>query len=311
MNGPRLWFAGTPPFAAHILTRLRPRAEYRIDAVLTRPDRPAGRGRKRRESAVGKIAREANLTLEQPEKLDERAPPFADLPRPDLCIVVAYGLLLPSWFLAYPRLGCINIHASLLPRWRGAAPIARAIAAGDGETGVTIMQMDEGLDTGPVWLEQRVVITSGDNAATLSEKLAILGGKALLDALPNILCGNDEPTPQGENGVVYAAKLSKAEARIDWARAAPDIVRNIRAYNPVPLAYSPLAGENIRIHAAHARELATLVAPGHILRHDKSGLLVGTGQGALLITRLQLPGKKTTDAAALANGRNLQGYRFS
>lgn len=311
MNDPLLWFAGTPAFAADILAQLLKHSDYRIDAVLTRPDRPAGRGRKPRESAVGTVARKADLALDKPEQLDQRVSPFAKRPRPDLCIVVAYGLLLPEWFLAYPRLGCINIHASLLPRWRGAAPITRAIAAGDDQTGVSIMQMDQGLDTGPVWLEQRVAITNRDNTATLSEKLAILGGKALLDALPNILCGNGKPTPQQEHGIVYARKISKAEARIDWTQAAAVIARNIRAYNPAPLAYSPLAGENIRIYAADVQEHPASPVPGHILRHDKSGLLVGTGEDALLITQLQLPGKKASAAAALANGRNLEGYKFS
>ena len=311
MSHPRIWFAGTPLFAAHSLARLLAHGDYRIDAVLTRPDRRAGRGRLLTESAVKKVARGAGLTLDQPEKLDRRAPPFADLPRPDLCIVAAYGLLLPDWFLAYPRLGCINIHASLLPRWRGAAPIPRAIAAGDEETGVTIMQMDQGLDTGPIWLEKRLTITAGDSAETLGEKLAVLGGDALFAALATIFSGTGEPIPQAEHGVVYAAKLSKAEAQIDWSQAAGDIARNIRAYNPAPLAHSALEGEHIRIHAAHARPQPTPAAPGYILRHDGSGLLVTAGRGALLITRLQLPGKKTTDAGALANGRNLHGKRFS
>ena len=311
MSRPRLWFAGTPPFAAHSLALLLDHDDYRIDAVLTRPDRPAGRGRKQKDSAVKKIALDAGLALDQPEKLRENAAPFADLPRPDLCIVAAYGLLLPDWFLTSPRFGCINIHASLLPRWRGAAPIQRAIAAGDRETGISIMQMDAGLDTGPIWLEKRLTITAEDDAATLTEKLTVLGGEALLEALPRILRGEGKATPQAENGAVYAPKLGKAEARIDWSRAAEEIARNIRAYHPKPVAYSALEGETIRIHGAHACLPKATATPGEIIRHDRSGLLVGAGQGAVLITRLQLSGKKTITAASLANSRNLQGKHFS
>ena len=212
MNSPRLWYAGTPAFAAHSLQALID-AGYSIDGVLTQPDRPAGRGRKLTASAVKQTAAAHHIPVAQPEKLHADAPPFPELPRPDLIIVAAYGLLLPPWFLAYPRLGCINIHASLLPRWRGAAPIQRAIEAGDRETGVGIMQMDEGLDTGAVWQESRLTIAPDDTAATLHDRLMQLGADTLLRALPDILAQTRVPTPQATEGITYAHKLSKAEAR--------------------------------------------------------------------------------------------------
>ena len=191
-----LWFAGTPAFAAYSLQALIDSGDYLIDGVLTQPDRPAGRGRKLTASAVKQTALAHAIPVAQPEKLHADALPFPDLPRPDLIIVAAYGLLLPPWFLEYPRLGCLNIHASLLPRWRGAAPIQRAIEAGDAETGICIMQMDQGLDTGAVWTEARLPISADDTAASLHDRLMTLGSDTLLRTLPDILAQSRQPVPQ-------------------------------------------------------------------------------------------------------------------
>ena len=285
MNSPRLWFAGTPAFAAHSLQALID-AGYSIDGVLTQPDRPAGRGRKLTASAVKQTATAHHIPVAQPEKLHADAPPFPELPRPDLIIVAAYGLLLPPWFLAYPRLGCINIHASLLPRWRGAAPIQRAIEAGDRETGIGIMQMDEGLDTGAVWQESRLAIAPDDTAATLHDRLMQLGAE----------------------GVTYAHKLNKAEAQLDWQQPIVTLARKIRAYNPVPIAYTNLDGEPLRLYDAHIHSTTPpAAAPGTITAHHEHGLDIACIDGILRVTRLQLPGKAAADAAALRHGRNLSG----
>ena len=307
MNSPRLWYAGTPAFAAHSLQALID-AGYTIDGVLTQPDRPAGRGRKLTVSAVKQTATAHQIPVTQPEKLHANASPFPELPRPDLIIVAAYGLLLPPWFLTYPRLGCINIHASLLPRWRGAAPIQRAIEAGDRETGIGIMQMDEGLDTGAVWQESRLTIAPDDTAATLHDRLMQLGADTLLRALPDILAQQRSPIPQSSNGVTYAHKLSKTEARIDWQQPIATIARKIRAYNPVPIAYTNLDGEPLRLYDAHIHSTTPpAAAPGTIIAHHEHGLDIACTDGTLRATRLQQPGKPVTDAAALRHGRNLSG----
>lgn len=310
MSNYHLWFAGTPEFAANSLARLLEETDYQIDGVLTQPDRPAGRGRKLTASAVKALALTHHLPVAQPAKLVKEAPPFPELPRPDICIVAAYGLLLPQWFLEYPKYGCINIHASLLPRWRGAAPIQRAIAAGDEETGVGIMQMDKGLDTGALWLEKRLPITQTDTAATLTDKLAKLGGDALLEALPIIFAGASSPTPQASAGATYAHKLSKDEAHIDWQQSAASIAQNIRAFNPFPVAFARLDGENVRLFSATASAATSYQTPGAIIQHDKTGLYIATAAGTLIVHELQLPGKKRTTAEALANGRNLQGHHL-
>ena len=307
MNSPRLWYAGTPAFAAHSLQALI-ETGYSIDGVLTQPDRPAGRGRKLTASAVKQTAAAHHIPVAQPEKLHADAPPFPELPRPDLIIVAAYGLLLPPWFLAYPRLGCINIHASLLPRWRGAAPIQRAIEAGDRETGIGIMQMDEGLDTGAVWQESRLAITPDDTTATLHDRLMQLGADTLLRTLPDILTQTRVPTPQATEGVTYAHKLSKAEAQLDWQQPIATLARKIRAYNPVPIAYTNLDGEPLRLYDAHIHSTTPpAAAPGTIIAHHEHGLDIACIDGILRVTRLQQPGKAATDAAALRHGRNLSG----
>ena len=306
----RLWFAGTPAFAAHNLQTLIDSGDYTIDGVLTQPDRPAGRGRKLTASAVKETALAHNLPVAQPEKLHADTPPFAELPRPDLIIVAAYGLLLPPWFLAYPRLGCLNIHASLLPRWRGAAPIQRAIEAGDAETGICIMQMDKGLDTGAVWTEARLPITADDTAASLHDRLMTLGSATLLRTLPDVLAQTRQPTPQAADGITYAHKLNKAEARLDWHAPVATLDRKIRAYNPTPIAHTTLDGEALRIHAAHVLNHHPAAAPGTITAHHADGLDVACADGTLRITRLQLPGKTATDAAALRHSRDLTGQQL-
>ena len=307
----RLWFAGTPAFAAHSLQALIDSGDYTIDGVLTQPDRPAGRGRKLTASAVKETALAHNIPVAQPEKLHADAPPFPDLPRPDLIIVAAYGLLLPPWFLSYPRLGCLNIHASLLPRWRGAAPIQRAIEAGDHETGICIMQMDAGLDTGAVWTEARLPIADSDTAASLHDRLMMLGSDTLLRTLPDVLAQNRQPLPQATDGITYAHKLNKAEARLDWHNNIITLDRKIRAYNPTPIAHTTLDGEPLRIHAAHILNHSATAAPGTIVAHHADGLDVACADGTLRITRLQLPGKSATDAAALRNSRDLSGQTLA
>lgn len=307
----RLWFAGTPTFAAHSLSALIQHPDYLIEGVFTQPDRPAGRGRKPKASAVKEVAKAHHIPVAQPQRLSPEAIPFAGQEPVDLCIVAAYGLLLPAWFLEMPRLGCINIHASLLPRWRGAAPIQRAIAAGDTQTGISIMQMDAGLDTGAVWLEKHCPISETDTAASLTDTLTQLGAEALLAALPVIASANTEPQPQTSEGATYAHKLNKAEAQLDWHLGAETLARQIRAFNPVPVAHTMLDEQPLRIFTATAHPKPVSHPPGMIFRHDDSGLWVQTGDGALCIDQLQLPGKKAASAAALANGRNLKGRQLT
>lgn len=308
MTKPILWFAGTPEFAAHSLAALI-EAGYAVSGVLTQPDRPAGRGRKLSPSAVKSLALTHQIPIAQPEKLQADTPPFPELPRPDLVIVAAYGLLLPQWFLDYPRLGCINIHASLLPRWRGAAPIQRAIEAGDKETGIGIMQMDKGLDTGAVWLEKRLEI-GDDDAVGLHRRLMQLGAEALLEALPLVLAQAQQPIAQSDEGISYAHKLSKSEAEINWQDDARHILQKIRAFNLFPVAYSALEGENIRIYAAELIEGSAAAPAGSIIAHSKAGIDVVCGKDILRLQLLQFPGKQAMSAAQLRNGRDLSGKQF-
>ena len=301
----RLWFAGTPAFAAHSLQTLINSGDYTIDGVLTQPDRPAGRGRKLTASAVKETALAHNFPVAQPEKLHADAPPFAELPRPDLIIVAAYGLLLPPWFLAYPRLGCLNIHASLLPRWRGAAPIQRAIEAGDAETGVCIMQMDIGLDTGDVVSEHRYAIQPTDTANEVHDALMGLGAEAIVADLQRLQAeGRLNAVKQPEEGVTYAQKLSKEEARIDWNESAHIIERKIRAFNPVPAAWVEYQGKPMKIWRAEV--VAKQGKAGEVLSCTSDGLLVACGENALNITELQPSGSKRMSIQAFAAGRTIE-----
>jgi len=297
----RLVFAGTPDFAAEALHALI-QSRHDIVAVYTQPDRPAGRGRKLTPGPVKQLALQHQLRVFQPDSL--KAPGAIEQLRTldaDVMIVAAYGLLLPPEVLDVPRFGCLNIHASLLPRWRGAAPIQRAILAGDRETGITIMQMDKGLDTGAILLKLTCPITPQDTAASLHDRLATLGAEAIitaLDQLPTLTA-----TPQDDSQATYASKLSKQEAIIDWQRPAEELDRLIRAFNPWPVAQTRARGQTLRIWAAQPLADRTTASPGTVIRCDKHGIDIACGQGVLRLTRLQPAGSKPMDAAAFLNGR--------
>jgi methionyl-tRNA formyltransferase len=300
-------FAGTPAFSVPALEALVA-SEHRVVAVYTQPDRPAGRGQKLTMSAIKQAALERGLHIEQPATL--RAPESVDHLRsfkPDLIVVVAYGLILPQAVLDIPRLGCVNIHASLLPRWRGAAPIHRAIQAGDVATGITIMRMEAGLDTGPMLLEVRENIRPDDTTASLHDRLAVRGAGALLAALPGIVDGSLGSRPQPTEGVTYAAKIAKDEARIDWTNSAIQIDRQIRAFNPWPVAETKLNGIQLRVWNAVLTPQMSSVSPGTVVGADVRGVRVATGHGVLALTCLQLAGRKPTSADEFARAHALDG----
>ena len=297
----RIIFAGTPDFAAQHLHALL-NSQHEVIAVYTQPDRPAGRGKKLTPSPVKMLAVEHNIPVYQPSTLkDDEAQQTLQSLNADIMVVVAYGLLLPSAVLHIPRLGCINVHGSILPRWRGAAPIQRAIWAGDKETGITIMQMDEGLDTGDMLHLVSLPISSDDTSATLYQKLAQAGPIALLDVLDNI--DTIQPKKQNNDDATYAKKLSKEEAFIQWHDSAEQIARNVRAFNPWPVAWTKIDSQNIKIWSADAINTPTTEAPGTILKADKQGILVATGNGTLRINSLQIPGKKVLPSADVVNAR--------
>ena len=307
----KLVFAGTPDFAVAALDALHA-AGHTIVGVYTQPDRPAGRGRKLAASPVAQRATALDLPLFKPEKLRGEAEQ-QQLRRlePELMVVVAYGLILPQAVLDIPRHGCFNIHASLLPRWRGAAPIQRAIEAGDVETGVTIMRMDAGLDTGPMLLRESVAIDERTTAATLHDALATLGARLIVDAVARLERGELVSTPQPADGATYARKLDKDEARIDWSQPAAQIARRIHAFNPVPGAWSELDGERIRLFVADAQAPTPSDAPGTIVAADGNGIAVAAGDGLVRVQQLQWPGGKPLSAAQIASGRSLRGRRFA
>jgi methionyl-tRNA formyltransferase len=297
----KIVFAGTPEFAAQALEQLL-RAGFNIDLVLTQPDRPAGRGMKACASAVKQLAVKRGLQLLQPQTLKDGGT-VEELKRqaPDVMVVTAYGLILPRAVLNVPRLGCINIHASLLPRWRGAAPIQRALLAGDAETGISIMQIDEGLDTGPVLLQQRVGIAVDETAQTLHDKLARLGGECIVRALKLLESGELRPQRQSQNGATYAPKVEKAEAAIDWSKGASQIEKAVRAFNPYPGAYTMLNGAMLKIWKAQAEESVT-GAPGEVVSADGHALVVACGAGGLRIEELQKAGGRPLPASAFLAG---------
>lgn len=281
-------------------------------AVYTQPDRPAGRGRKLTPSPVKQAALAAGIPVEQPESLKTiEARETLAAYRPDLMVVVAYGLILPRKVLAIPRLGCWNVHASLLPRWRGAAPIQRAILAGDAESGVDLMQMEAGLDTGPVLLERRTAITREDTGGSLHDRLSLLGADALIEGLQRAIAGESMPArPQSDDGVMYAHKLEKAEARLDFTRAAIALERQVRAFDPWPVAEGEIAGEQVRIWAAHAIDDATTVLPGQVIGAQRHGIDIACGEGVLRVTALQRAGGKRISATDYLNARpELRGTR--
>ena len=303
----RVIFAGTPDFAANHLAALID-SHHQVIAAYSQPDRPAGRGKKLQASPVKIMATEHNIPVYQPETLKD-ADAQAELAalKADIMIVVAYGLILPMPVLNAPSLGCINVHGSLLPKWRGAAPIQRSIWAGDSESGVTIMQMDEGLDTGAMLYKHTVPIAMTDTIASLYQKLAETGPKALIHALNRL--NELAPQKQTEAFASYAKKLTKQEAMIDWLMDAEQIERNIRAFNPWPMAWFKLGDQSIKVWAAIAnKNTNNLDVPGTIIRSAKNGISVATAAGAITFTQLQLPGKKALDVADILNSKaNLFG----
>ncbi|AEX99769.1 methionyl-tRNA formyltransferase [Oceanimonas sp. GK1] len=303
MSKLNLVFAGTPDFAARHLQALLD-AGHHVIAVYTQPDRPAGRGKKLTPSPVKVTAEQAGLPVYQPQSLrDETAQAELAALGADLMVVVAYGLILPQVVLDTPRLGCINVHGSLLPRWRGAAPIQRAIWAGDAATGVTIMQMDKGLDTGAMLHKESLPIEAGDTSASLYEKLAVLGPRALLHTLGQLADGSAVAEPQNDALANYAEKLSKEEARIDWTLPAAQLERCVRAFNPWPVSYFLVGEHNIKLWQAEVLDEASAAAPGTIIAAGKNGIDVATGQGVLRLLSLQPPGKKAMSCQDLLNAR--------
>jgi methionyl-tRNA formyltransferase len=309
----RIVFAGTPVFARTALAALHA-AGFEIPLVLTQPDRPAGRGMKLQASPVKQLALEHGWPVAQPRslRLDGKYPDDAAAAREallaaqaDAMVVAAYGLILPQWVLDVPRLGSLNIHASLLPRWRGAAPIHRAIEAGDTQTGVTIMQMDAGLDAGDMLLRQALDI-GDDSTAQLHDRVADLGARMVVDALRQAEAGTLRPVPQPADGVTYAHKIEKAEGRIDWSLDAAAIVRRIRAFDPFPGASTEAGGETIKCWAAQQRPGATDAAPGTVLAADADGIAVAAGEGTVVLTELQRAGGKRLPAADFLRGFALQ-----
>lgn len=315
-------FAGTPEFAREALDAIFS-AGYRVPMVLTQPDRPAGRGLKLQASPVKQLAQARGVPVSQPRglRLDGR---FAEdaaqaraaiaSSRPDVMVVAAYGLILPQWVLDAPRYGCINIHASLLPRWRGAAPIHRAIEAGDLETGVTLMQMDAGLDTGDMLASQQVAIASGDTTASLHDRLAALGAQMIVEALAQLAHGPLVRTPQPAEGVTYAHKITKAEARIDWSQPAVVIARRVRALVPSPGAFTLLDGETIKVLGCEieSNESSADERYGRISSIDDAGVTVACGDGALRLTRLQRAGGRVLETRDFVRGHVLEvGMRFA
>ncbi|MFZ2629368.1 MAG: methionyl-tRNA formyltransferase [Rugosibacter sp.] len=297
----RVIFAGTPDFAAQALAAILA-AGHDVPLVLTQPDRPAGRGMKLQASAVKQVALAHKLPVFQPERLQDPAThePIRAA-RADIMVVAAYGLILPQAVLDMPRFGCLNIHASLLPRWRGAAPIQRAIEAGDAETGITIMQMDAGLDTGPMLLAEALKVGAGETAGELHDRLATLGARLIVEALAQ----RDAlvPVAQPASGMTYAAKISKAEAQLDWAQPADVLARKIRAFNPFPGATLPLADELVKVWRAEA--VAGAGSPGQILAAEADGIIIATSHGALRLTELQKPGGRRLTSAEFLRGNLL------
>ncbi len=301
-------FAGTPEFAAAALEAILA-AGFDVPLVLTQPDRPAGRGMQLQPSPVKRVALAAGIPVHQPEKLrtPEQQAPLAEV-QADVLVVAAYGIILPQAVLDLPRHGCLNIHASLLPRWRGAAPIHRAIQAGDAETGITIMQMDAGLDTGPMLLSRAESIHADDTTGSLHDRLAQLGAEMIVEAL-RALPGGLTATPQPADGVTYAAKIGKAEANVDWSRPAAEIERAIRAFNPFPGAVATLQQTPVKLWRARAIDASG--TPGEVLLAEGAGVIVACGKGALCITELQKPGGKRLPAADFLRGMPIAaGSRF-
>jgi methionyl-tRNA formyltransferase len=306
----KIVFAGTPDFSVPSLQALLD-SRHDVVAVYTQPDRPAGRGRRVTGSPVKRLAEAAGLPVCQPPSL-KNAPAVQQLSgwHPDLLVVVAYGLILPEAVLAVPRLGCINVHASLLPRWRGAAPIQRAIMAGDAETGVCLMRMDAGLDTGPVLACARTPIEDGDTGSSLHDRLAEMGGKLLAANLDAVEQGALVAQSQDDGQACYARRLEKSEALIDWTEAAEVLARKVRAFNAWPVAETRFGGRQLRIWDACAVACSSDAAPGIVLRATAAGIDVACGSGCLRLLRVQLPGARVLSVADFVNAHELDGARF-
>ncbi|SNS16430.1 methionyl-tRNA formyltransferase [Noviherbaspirillum humi] len=316
----KIIFAGTPEFAAVALKDLHD-AGFDIPLVLTQPDRPAGRGMQLQASPVKQFAQAHGISVAQPVslRLDGKYPDAAREAQQllqatphDVMVVAAYGLILPRWVLDLPRHGCINIHASLLPRWRGAAPIHRAIESGDAETGVTIMQMEEGLDTGPMLLKEAVAIEPQDTTGSLHDKLAQLGGRMIVDTLRRLQKAPLQAAPQPEQGVTYAAKISKEEAALDFTQPAEQLARKIRAFNPFPGAGGQFGGVTLKLWQAEVVTAPSSARPGQVLVADaQQGVVVACGSGALRLAELQKPGGKRLRAAEFLKGFPIEGGSFA
>jgi methionyl-tRNA formyltransferase len=308
----RIVFAGTPDFAVPALDAVHA-AGHELAAVYTQPDRPAGRGRTLTASPVKRRAHELDAPLEQPASLKgaesaERLRSHA----PDLMVVVAYGLILPPAILSVPRHGCWNIHASLLPRWRGAAPIQRAIEAGDAETGITIMRMDAGLDTGPMLLTRATPIGASESGGSLHDRLARIGAACVVEAIEAWQAGRIVAVEQPATGVTYAAKIAKEEARLDWSRPAAELERKVRAFNPWPVAQCRWVGKQLRVWEAESMHASTVaVAPGTVLDSVAGRIVVATGEGALALKRVQVEGRRAMTATEFLNAHALAGVQLA
>ena len=309
MAQPKVVFAGTPEFAVSSLRALVDSGTVPL-AVLTQPDRPSGRGKKVKPSPVKAYAEQCGIPVMQPYTLREAAV-VADLEalQPDILVVAAYGLILPQTVLDVPRAGCLNVHASLLPRWRGAAPIQAAILAGDGETGVCLMAMAAGLDCGPVYASQTLRIGAHETAGELHDRLAAAGAKLLVDRLNDIVDGRLAAIPQDESLATYAGKVTGADAALDWRRPAADLERCVRAYNPVPGAYFMLDDARIKCWRAHCTD-DNSAAPGQVLCAGRDGIVVSCGEGALALTSLQRPGRRAVTAGEFAAQFDLVGRQL-
>lgn len=306
----KLIYAGTPEFAVPALESLAC-SDHRVVAVYTQPDRPAGRGRKLQQSPVKKCANGYDMPVYQPADFSHQAE--IDALRSinaDLMVVAAYGLLLPPAVLSAPALGCVNIHASLLPRWRGASPIQQAILAGDEYSGVTLMKMDRGLDTGDIITRRRVVLEPSWTAADLHDVLAPMGAELLLDSLDNIEAAMQQAQVQDESQVTYAPRLTKQQAEIDWSIPVEKLLKEIRAFNPWPVSYTTLDDNNVRVWSARMATDVDHGQPGAIVEHDNDGIFVSCADGVLQVTELQFAGRNRCSAAQALNARNLRGCRF-
>lgn len=306
----KIVFAGTPDFSVPSLRALLD-SRHEVVAVYTQPDRPAGRGRHATQSPVKQLALQQSIAVYQPGTLkDAEAQAVLTGLQADLMVVVAYGLLLPPAVLAMPRLGCVNVHASLLPRWRGAAPIQRAIEAGDPETGVCLMQMEAGLDTGPVLATAHCAITDTDTGGDLHDRLAVLGADLLANNLDALADGLLQPQPQDDSLATYAGKLEKREALLDWQMPATRLARQVRAFNPWPVAETRYREQQLRIWQAEPLHAVVQQAPGTVLACSREGIEVACGEGVLRVQTLQLPGKRAMPATDFINAHDLQGVQF-